>query len=535
MSRNYRPIFVWTTGFFSQLFAISKKIMRKFRAFVLLLCLHQALLAQLPSGAIVPNFTTTDLNGQSWDLYNLLDQGKIVVLEISATWCPPCWAYHNGHAMHKFYEQHGPDGDNKARVLFVEGDPATNVNCLYGTSGCNNYTPGNWVAGTPFPIINDAAIADSFKVNYYPSIYVICPNRKAYEIGQWNAADIWDQALTCPVAAGNNNAGIFNYNNGTPLHEVCETLELQPAFSIVNLGSNALTQATVALKWENTIVQTIEWTGNLGLYGEIPVTFDPLPVTTAGQLETQLTSINNNPVDDDPSNNTLLDSFSTAKEFNSLQVLLKLRTDQYGAETYWELRDENGAVLESGGNQDVGPNGGGKFTGINSGPGAYGNNHLIRDTFFLPEPGCYSFHIVDAYGDGMCCDYGNGYYKLYNLDNPINPLLWGGVFKAYDDRAFSTAMLTAANEPYDNFLDLQLFPNPAREQITLDFELPNAARTTVFIVNTLGQLVQQTEPEWRTAGTHQLTLPINHLPAGMYWLQFQAGAQRLSRKFLVQK
>jgi thiol-disulfide isomerase/thioredoxin len=507
--------------------------MRKGWAFALFLAFSFPSQAQLPAGAIAPNFTTTDINGQSWSLYDILEDGKIVILEISATWCPPCWAYHNGHALHNFYAQHGPNGDDKARVLFVEGDPATNVNCLYGSSGCNNYTPGNWVAGTPFPIINNAAIADTFEVKYYPTIFVICPNRKAYEVGQWNAADIWEQAQKCPVASGQNNAGIFEHHTGTNLNEVCGTLELQPKFALINLGAQALTQASVALKWKNTTVQTIEWNGNLGLYGEADITFDDYPINNAGTLKTELLSVNNAPVDDDLSNNTHIDSFSNAAAFSSLKVLLKIRTDQYGAETYWELRNAQGTVLESGGNQDVGPKGGGKFTGINGGPGAYGSNSFIRDTLTLPEPGCYSIHFVDAYGDGMCCNYGNGYYKLYNLDDPTAPILKGGMFKAYDDRGFSVGTTTAAGQVFQTNPGLRLYPNPASELIRLDISVPETAAATIRVMNGLGQVLLQLTPETLPAGAHQRSLNIAHLPEGLYWLQLQLGNQTVVRKFVV--
>jgi hypothetical protein len=305
--------------------------MRKHWAFALLLLTAANLRAQLPSGSIAPDFTATDLNGQAWHLYDLLEQGKVVVLEISATWCSPCWAYHNGHAMHNLYNQHGPDGDDKATVFFVEGDPATNVNCLYGSSGCNNYTPGSWVSGTPFPIINNHSIADSFQVKYFPTIFVICPNRKAYEVGQWSAADLWAQAQTCPVASGNSNTGIFDFSAGTPLREVCDDLEIQPAFNLINLGTQALSQATIALHWNNTPVQTIEWSGNLGLYGEVPIAFDKHWVNSGGTLETKITSVNYAPTDDDPANNTRTENFTLAEGFNDHKVLLKIRTDQYGA------------------------------------------------------------------------------------------------------------------------------------------------------------------------------------------------------------
>ena len=508
--------------------------MRKLWFLLLLITAAGRLEAQLPSGSIAPDFTVKDINGEPWQLYGLLDQGKIVVLEISATWCAPCWAYHNGHAMHNFYAQHGPDGDDRARVLFIEGDPKTNVDCLYSQVGCNDYTPGNWVNGTPFPIINDDSIAQAYQVDYFPTLFVICPNRKAYEVGQWSAVDLWTQALTCPVASGVNNAGIYEYSTGTSLREVCAGLEVLPEFSLVNLGSAALTQATIALRWNNDNVQHIEWSGDLDLYEEAKIVFDSLALNEGGNLTTELVSINNSPVDDDTTNNTRQDSFGVARAFNSMKVLLKVKTDQYGAETYWELRDQAGEVLEFGGNKNVGPNGGGMFTGITGGPGAYSNNTIIRDTLNLPGPGCYSIHFVDYYGDGMCCNYGNGYYKLYNLDNPTLPVLSGGAFRAYDDRAFSAGLISASAEPWVD-LSLLLYPNPANQQLILDITLPGKSEMHTCVVNALGQTVRTFSPESLPAGEHHRDFDVSSLPVGMYWLRIETNGQMESRRFMVQR
>ena len=103
--------------------------MNNSRVVLLLLTLAiSRLSAQLPAGTVAPDFTVTDLAGQSWHQYDLLAQDKIVVLEIGATWCSPCWAYHNGGALQEFYAAHGPAGDGRAQVLFIESDPSTNVN-----------------------------------------------------------------------------------------------------------------------------------------------------------------------------------------------------------------------------------------------------------------------------------------------------------------------------------------------------------------------------------------------------------------------
>ncbi|MFN0212627.1 MAG: hypothetical protein ACKVT2_00095, partial [Saprospiraceae bacterium] len=43
--------------------------------------------AQIPDGSIAPPWTATDLNGGSHKLYDMLDSGYTVFMDISATWC----------------------------------------------------------------------------------------------------------------------------------------------------------------------------------------------------------------------------------------------------------------------------------------------------------------------------------------------------------------------------------------------------------------------------------------------------------------
>jgi hypothetical protein len=529
------PIFVVVNSFFQKLAVFSKTYMKKTLALLFSFSILMRLSAQLPQGTVAPDFTAQDIEGQNWHLYELLEQGKIVVLEVSATWCPPCWAYHNSHAMQELYEAHGPDGDNKLQVLFVEGDPATNAECLEGQQDCNSFTPGDWVEGTTYPFLDNAAIADSFQVGYFPTTYIICPNKKTYQIGQLNAAELWEKASTCPVASGTNNAGIFDYKVGTDLREICDTLEVNPSFSIINLGSDLLTAATVTLQWNNNLEQTKQWYGSLPLYGEAVIKFDSLPLNGAGTLKTTITAINNGAGDEDFSNNVRLDNFKTAEQFNTQQIILKIKTDNYGAETYWELRDAQDSVLYKGGNTNVGPNGGGTFGTIPPGPGAYGNNVLITKTFMLPADGCYSILFVDAYGDGMCCDYGNGYYKLYNINSPAVPILTGGEFEATELRGFEVASMVATFEGKPEFSNLRLFPNPAFEHINLEFYLENSDAASATVVNSLGQMVYEFAPQQLAAGEHLWALPVNDWPSGAYFVRFQAGESAAMRKFFVGK
>ncbi len=78
-----------------------------------------------------------------------------------------------------------------------------------------------------------------------------------------------------------------------------------------------------------------------------------------------------------------------------------LIVDAYGNETSWEIENEHGYLVASG--------------------GPYGNldeGDEVNDAWCLPE-GCYTFTIYDEWGDGICCDYGYGAYEFTDEDGNV--------------------------------------------------------------------------------------------------------------------
>jgi Secretion system C-terminal sorting domain len=456
-----------------------------------------------------------------------------VLLVVGSTSSEACWAYHQSGALQTFYELHGPGGDDRARVFYVEGDPKTNTSCLFGSSKCNDKTWGNFTKDVAYPIFDDAGLADSLKTQFYPSVYVVCPNKKTYEIKPVNAKGLWENALECPVAGGKNNAGIFQYSAGIPIRELCDTELVKPSFTLINLGSNPLKSATVNLQWKNDVVQTVEWTGNLPVYGEQKILLKAAPLDGAGNLKTTLSNVNSGG-DDDQSNNTKVDNFLVAQNFKTKTLVLLLKTDDYGEETYWEIRDHKGNVVETGGNEALGPQGGGVNGEIPEGPGAYADNALIRDTIQIPVAGCYTFHLVDAFGDGICCDFGGGYYKLFDINNLVTPVLSGGEFGAYDNRAFGVQISSGSGEEILPEFDFRLFPNPAADAFNITFRLPQAAALSFRIFNAHGAPVYEQAADPLSAGEHAKTFRTSGLPVGIYLFQaLFEGKNVVSKRFAI--
>jgi len=224
--------------------------------------------AQLDPGCKAMDFTFTALNNNSQvvNLYSWLDSGKYVFLDVSATWCGPCWNYHNTHALKDLYTQYGPGtATNNVRVVFVEGDGATTDAEMSGGTG----SQGNWLSGTPYPMCNPAqAAANAFdadyEIGYFPTIYMICPDRTIKEVGQLTTAQLYALVAPTPQCPAKINVDVTPTNVSGKLISCTGTFAID--LTIKNRGFNNLTSATITAKNGATTVGTSNWSGNLTTY-----------------------------------------------------------------------------------------------------------------------------------------------------------------------------------------------------------------------------------------------------------------------------
>lgn len=219
--------------------------------------------AQLADGSIAQDFTFKDMNGVTHNLYTYLNQGKYVALDISATWCPPCWEYHTKiKTMEELYKKHDLPGDKKWKVLFIEGDPSTNDPCMTNSAGCTGSpSKGNWMNGTAFPMCNPPAGAalnkftEDYKVTFFPTLYLICPNKKVYSKVlndanlDWPRLAEWENtAKSCGSPTGledlDENSTVVIYPN--------------PANDHVELRFNLLNNASTKLQVINATGQMVD-------------------------------------------------------------------------------------------------------------------------------------------------------------------------------------------------------------------------------------------------------------------------------------
>ena len=449
--------------------------------------------AQTPVGTVVNNFTLTDINGTSHDLFSYLDAGKMVVIDVSATWCGPCWNYHNTGALNDFYLAHGPAGANDAMVFFVEGDPSTNSADLNGT-GAN--TQGNWVAGEAMPII-DLATAASFEnsgldIAYFPVMYVICPNRIVLQSGVAGSlgtlANLNSYVGDCPAPASQAvDVSALSYK-GELIH--CEG-SYTPKVQIQNYGTSPLTSATITITQGGNTVSTGTYSGSLATYGVATVNCTAIANFTGGALSVAVTTTG----DASATNNNLAVTVAGAANAVSQMVYVNITTDRYGSETTWKLKNSAGTVVSQGG----------PWTDLT----ANGVTVQTPVAATLNPSQCYTFEIYDSFGDGICCSYGNGAYSVTDANGTV--LVSGGEFIDLDKGVFKTGV---ASIDELNTIALNVYPNPATDAVNVSFEAANTDYS-ISLMDLQGRVITSQELTNAT-GTQLITLTTSTVAKGSY-------------------
>ncbi|MCE2711862.1 MAG: T9SS type A sorting domain-containing protein [Cryomorphaceae bacterium] len=455
--------------------------------------------AQLAPGTPAPDFTATDLNGVSHTLSTYLAAGKSVIIDISATWCGPCWSYHSSHALAEFYKAYGPEGSDEVMVFFVEGDNATTVADLNGTGG---NTQGNWVEGTPYPILNNATIADDYAITYFPTVYRICPDGLAYEIDPLTAAQLKTNVNTnCGALTGVTNHGEIE---GSEI-AMCSTDAVATA-TLANFGTNAITSATVLLKENGTTVNTANYSGNITQFNTATVTFPSGTYNMTSNYTVELTNVNSGA----PFNSAYATADMSVVSANLVNNAVEVRvyTDNYPAETTWEIRNSATNVVVASGGPYQG-------NGTSAG-GADALKTKVHNVSLPAGNNCYKVIMNDDYGDGF--GYGTnpaGQYGMQIFSNGTSVLnLDLGNFGSSFTR--DAAMKTdATSSVFELNTDaLNVYPNPASDELFVQFEAL-ASDYTVSITDLQGRMVYSTSLNG-VSGTQNVSVPVKEFSKGSY-------------------
>jgi hypothetical protein len=274
------------------------------------------------------------------------------------------------------------------------------------------------------------------------------------------------------------------------LNTACQT-SFAPVIKLENKGTNAITSAVLTYNVDNGTNEVYNWSGNLATNQSATITLNTLsPAEGEHTFYVAIQSVNN-ATDQNTFNNNKSQDFSITSGYNTTQVVFNLQRDLYGSETTWSIVNQSGTTLASGG----------PYTDTSSLPALFTQNITVSN-------GCYTFTISDAYGDGICCDYGNGYY---NLKTANNTTITSGT--EFTDTVSKTFIINTSLSAEDFVAknSITIYPNPVNDYLTIqtyNTDLPSS----YTIYNALGQVIARN----KINAIQDLEINTENLSNGIY-------------------
>ncbi len=414
---------------------------------------------------------------------------------------------------------HHPSGDRK-KITF-DNNAATQANF----SGAACWRIANWEDGTTEPGSSGSPLFDQNKRiigqlyggsanctnnvdDYYGRFSVSWDgNSASTRLKDWldptnsgvTTLDAYDPNATSLAL----DAQVQNITGVTAGATLC-TDQVTPSFTLRNRGTSMLTSATINWTVNGAAQTAINWTGSLGSNQSTLIILPQVTLPNGSNTIAITVTSPNGGSDENATNNSVSVTFTVV---DGAEMTVVIRTDNYPEETSWEIRNSSNVVVASG-------------SGYDSSPAT-----LLNIPACLPS-GCYTFTILDEYSDGICCQYGQGYFQLLSPEGEL--MGTGAEFTASQSVEFCLPFVT--NTVGDDLLAeaIRTYPNPTEGVLTIDLPMDRAF-TNIVLTDITGRVAR----EIPVTRSERMTVNLNGLAEGAYHLTFITAESRVTKKVMI--
>ena len=291
----------------------------------------------------------------------------------------------------------------------------------------------------------------------------------------------------------------------------------KPLIVIKNYGSNTLTSLTIEYNIVGGSTNTFEWVGNLAFNESEEVELPNLTSWEGTENTFEVLLKKPNGLSDEYAvNNSMQSAYEPVPDYPetfSLWLLTNdgvINTSTQASESSWDFYDINGTEIHSSGT-------------------LYADEQYI-DTFTF-TPGCYAFVLEDSDEDGLkfwANNDGNGAVKFRKLAGQ-----WLENFNA--DFGTNIVYNFSVNFPVniaeiteDSF---DIFPNPAKNQITISVSQSNEVDVDFVIFNSLGEELDRVVRKNLTMGAE--TFDTSTYSPGIYYCKIVTINAEKIQKFVI--
>ena len=297
------------------------------------------------------------------------------------------------------------------------------------------------------------------------------------------------------------------------VNSYCSTT-FEPNLILTNNGSTAITTATISYSLDQGAPTTYSWTGNLAYGDDTTITLPTQALEAGAHTFNATLTLVNGVADEISTNNSTEIEMNIATSYATANITVTVMTDEYGDETIWALldSDENPIVA----NIDLDNPWASEF---------YNSNQLYTQTVPVAAGECYIFAILDLAEDGICCEFGQGYYTVTADDGTV--IASGGSFTDQEMTPFSVSEPMGLNNPGTSLNGTKLYPNPANSILNISMPSGNVLPENFTVYNSLGQVVNSGK-----VTSADMSLDISGFANGVYIIKLNKGNSSETMRFV---
>ena len=304
-----------------------------------------------------------------------------------------------------------------------------------------------------------------------------------------------------PYTLQNTDAGIYAIINPNITDVECSK-PLYPKVIIKNYGTDTLFVATIKYNINGGTYHYQVWNGVLKQNEKDTILLSGIDANNTSNTLFVSSIYPNNSTDINIQNDSKTINFNS---INGNKISIKLITDNYGYETSWRLYNNSWNIIDM--------------------DDSLLSNKIYKQEYCL-EDGCYSFVIYDTYGDGFCCNYGNGSFVIENLSNN-NKIAQSAHFSFSDTSYFCINTTSIINK---DDIQIEIFPNPNDGIFYINYmnyskNIPNYAK----IYDQLGRLIKEVE------FFESSKIDLSNYQNGIYYLRIKTNKEYINKKIIIQK
>ena len=250
--------------------------------------------------------------------------------------------------------------------------------------------------------------------------------------------------------------------------------QLNIEVELSNFSPNEINSVVITYQLNNQTIVNYQWNGNLAPGSNTNVMIGTEAVPTGNHELLIYSSSPNGFYDLDFSNDTLEVLFDVI-EGNAYNI--GIFTDNYGEEVSWEIFDQNNGQIASGNDLT--------------------SNSLNEFEVCLEHDSCYIFTIYDSYSDGICCDFGNGFFSI-NED----------IFSGNYNESYSINLCDLTNTSDKIYQTTTIYPNPSHGNFVF---LSNKIISQIKVYDLNGNMILNRKPLDKL-----LKIDLSSLKSGFY-------------------